>query len=84
MVDNGILTVGSQEEPYQHKAIITLTGKRGQPDVSFSKTMNLGSKALGIFGNVSLYSFSTKVYIHTNKHTYTLRMYIRTYTLYSK
>ena len=50
---NGRLTVGEEGSPFQHKATITLTGRIGTPDLLLARDMNLGSKALGIFSNVS-------------------------------
>lgn len=44
--------MGEEEDPFKHQAIITLTGRRGEPDLALARTMNLGSKALGVFGNV--------------------------------
>ena len=49
---NGALTVGEENDPFQNRAVITLTGRRGEPDLALARTMNLGSKALGIFSNV--------------------------------
>ena len=51
---NGRLVVGTEDSPFQHKATITLTGRRGTPDLALARNMNLGSKALGVFGNVSI------------------------------
>ncbi|KAI6655737.1 Fibrocystin-L-like [Oopsacas minuta] len=52
---NAHLIIGTAQSHFTHKAIITLTGNRYSEEVVLSRTMNLGSKALGIFGNASLY-----------------------------
>ena len=49
---NSQLVVGEESSPFEHHVIITLTGVRGTPDLALSRRMNVGSKALGIFGNV--------------------------------
>lgn len=49
---NAHLIIGSEESPFTHRAVITLTGKRNDQPLSLSNTAQLGSKALGIFGNV--------------------------------
>jgi len=56
VVINGVnskLVIGEETEPFDHTAIITMTGVRGTPDYALSRRMNVGSKAMGIFGNVS-------------------------------
>ena len=58
---NGRLVVGTEDSPFQHEAIITLTGRRGTPDLALARNMNLGSKALGVFGNVSSFLRVTTV-----------------------
>ena len=45
--------IGEESSPFDHTVIITLTGVRGTPDYALSRRMNVGSKAMGIFGNVS-------------------------------
>lgn len=45
--------IGEESSPFDHAVVITLTGVRGTPDYALSRRMNLGSKAMGIFGNVS-------------------------------
>jgi len=32
--------------------VLTLTGRRNDVDLSLTRTLNLGSKAIGVFGNV--------------------------------
>ena len=49
---NSKLVVGEEPSPFEHSVTITLTGVRGTPDFALSRRMNVGSKALGIFGNV--------------------------------
>ena len=50
---NSKLVIGEESMPFDHNVIITLTGVRGTPDYALSRRMNVGSKAIGIFGNVS-------------------------------
>ena len=50
---NSKLVIGEESRPFDHHVIITLTGVRGTPDYALSRRMNVGSKAIGIFGNVS-------------------------------
>ena len=52
---NALLVIGTPQAPFQNKAIITLNGNRFSKELVLSRTMNLGSKAIGIFGNVSIY-----------------------------
>ena len=52
---NAHLVIGTPINPFQHKAIITLNGNRFSEELVLSRTMNLGSKAIGIFGNLSIY-----------------------------
>lgn len=49
---NAHLIVGSEGSPFVHSAVITLTGNRGDQPISLPGNIQLGSKALGIFGNV--------------------------------
>lgn len=50
---NSKLVIGEESSPFDHNVVITLTGVRGTPDYPLSRRMNVGSKAMGIFGNVS-------------------------------
>lgn len=50
---NSKLIIGEETSPFRHTVIVTLTGVRGTPDYALSRRMNVGSKAIGIFGNVS-------------------------------
>ena len=52
---NAHLVIGTPQVPFQHNAIITLKGNRSSKVLVLSRTMNLGSKAIGIFGNLSIY-----------------------------
>ena len=52
---NAHLIIGTPESRFTHKAVITLNGNRFSEEIILSRSMNLGSKALGIFGNASLY-----------------------------
>ena len=48
--------VGNGTNRYTHEATITLTGNRDSPSLALGRTMVVGAKALGIFGEVSLHS----------------------------
>ena len=49
---NSHLIIGKESSPFQHKVIITLTGQRSDLPTYLSSDMKLGSKAIGVFGNV--------------------------------
>ena len=53
--NNAHLIIGTSISPFQHRAVITLVGNRNSDEISLSRNINLGSKALGIFGNVSIF-----------------------------
>ena len=52
---NAHLIIGTSQSYFKHKAVITLNGNRLSEEIILSRYMKLGSKALGIFGNASLY-----------------------------
>ena len=47
---NGSFTAGSEQNPYTHRALITLTGTAGNPDVS-----GVGNKMIGVSGRLELH-----------------------------
>ena len=63
---NAQLLIGSEDQPFQHNAVITLNGRRDDALVALAPTMILGSKAIGVFGNVR-----THMHIHACMYTYT-------------
>lgn len=46
----GLLQAGSEGRPYTHRAVITLTGTAGDPDVA-----GMGNKVLGVTGRIELH-----------------------------
>ena len=51
---NAHLIIGEAKSPFSHLATITLTGKRDDQPLFLSSSMRLGSKAIGVFGNVMM------------------------------
>ncbi len=47
---NGSLTAGTEQHPYTHRALITLTGTSGNPDVA-----GIGNKLIGVSGRLELH-----------------------------
>ena len=47
------MVIGTAESPFQHRVVLTLTGRRGDSVLSLTSFLTLGSKAIGVFGNVS-------------------------------
>lgn len=52
---NGMLIVGWPNETMPNDVIIRLTGNHATPDFPITSSLNLGAKALGIFGLVSMH-----------------------------
>ena len=48
------LEVGLESSRFTHQATINLKGNRRTPDYVLSRSMIVGSKAIGVFGEVSL------------------------------
>ena len=46
------MTIGTAESPFQNRVILTLTGRRRDNPFVISPGPILGSKAIGVFGNV--------------------------------
>ena len=49
---NARLIIGTENSPFTHDVVLTLTGRRNDVDLPLTRTLNLGSKAIGVFGNV--------------------------------
>lgn len=49
------MVVGSENNPFTHNVVITLTGRREDIPLALANSVVVGSKAIGVFGNVSLY-----------------------------
>eukprot|EP00735_Rhodelphis_limneticus_P009645 TRINITY_DN2840_c1_g2::TRINITY_DN2840_c1_g2_i1::g.6132::m.6132 TRINITY_DN2840_c1_g2::TRINITY_DN2840_c1_g2_i1::g.6132 ORF type:complete len:2077 (-),score=567.85,sp/Q86WI1/PKHL1_HUMAN/31.35/0.0,sp/Q86WI1/PKHL1_HUMAN/29.80/3e-30,G8/PF10162.4/8.7e-26,Beta_helix/PF13229.1/3.9,Beta_helix/PF13229.1/2.6,Beta_helix/PF13229.1/0.35,DUF1049/PF06305.6/0.19 TRINITY_DN2840_c1_g2_i1:1087-7215(-) len=54
-VQGGNLTIGNETQPFSHKARVRLYGSRNTPNHALTNELNLGSKSLGIFGNVKMF-----------------------------
>jgi len=46
------MVVGAERSPFTHKLMITLTGRRMDTPLVLPGRVILGSKAIGVFGNV--------------------------------
>jgi plastocyanin len=55
IVGHGSLEVGEEASPFSHQATINLKGNRRTPDFAVSRSMILGSKAIGVFGELRLF-----------------------------
>ncbi len=44
--------IGTEEQPFSHRVVITLNGLRGDPPLALSRRLQFGSKGIGVFGNV--------------------------------
>ncbi len=44
--------IGTEEQPFAHRVVITLNGRRGDPPLTLSRRLQFGSKGIGVFGNV--------------------------------
>lgn len=51
----GQLIIGWPEKPYPNNVLIQLVGDHSTPDMPVTNDLNLGSKALGVFGNLMLF-----------------------------
>jgi len=49
---NAQLIIGTEDSPFSHNVVLTLTGRRNDLNLPLTRTLNLGSKAIGVFGNV--------------------------------
>jgi len=49
------LVVGWPDKPYPNNVLIQLVGDHATEDVPISSSLNLGAKALGVFGKLQLY-----------------------------
>lgn len=47
------LIIGTESSPFSHRVVITLTGQREDAPLVLANSVNMGSKAIGVFGNVS-------------------------------
>lgn len=47
------LIIGTESSPFSHRIVITLTGRREDAPLVLANSVNVGSKAIGVFGNVS-------------------------------
>ena len=50
---NAELIIGTQQSPFQHNLQITLTGLTTDKPMVLNNEVIIGSKAIGVFGNVS-------------------------------
>ncbi len=50
---NAHLIIGTEMSPFTHQVTLTLTGRREDAILALARTVIVGSKAIGIFGNVS-------------------------------
>lgn len=46
------MTIGTAESPFLNRVTITLTGRRRDIPLVLTRGLILGSKAIGVFGNV--------------------------------
>ena len=51
----GQLIIGYPDRPYPNNVLIQLVGNHTTKDLPITNSLNLGSKALGVFGNLNLY-----------------------------
>lgn len=51
----GQLIVGWPDKPYPNTLLMQLTGDHNSKDMPITSSLNLGSKAIGVFGNMQLY-----------------------------
>ena len=47
------MIIGTAESPFQHRVSLTLTGRRRDSILPLASGLILGSKTIGVFGNVS-------------------------------
>ena len=53
MVPDSGMIIGTAESPFQNRVTLTLTGNRGDRSLRLGGGLQLGTKSIGIFGNVS-------------------------------
>ena len=58
--------IGTENSPFSHHIVITLTGQREDAPLVLANSVNVGSKAIGVFGNVS---YSVETLIFSSKHS---------------
>lgn len=58
------MTIGTAESPFLNRVTITLTGRRRDIPLVLTRGLILGSKAIGVFGNVCTL---THMFITQNK-----------------
>ncbi len=46
------MIVGTESSPFTHQLRLTLTGRRRDTPLVLARRLILGSKAIGVFGNV--------------------------------
>ena len=51
--DSGMI-IGTAEFPFQNRVTLTLTGNRGDRSLRLGGGLQLGTKSIGVFGNVSI------------------------------
>ena len=49
---NAHLIIGTEASPFTHHVTLTLTGRREDDPLVLARSIIVGSKAIGIFGNV--------------------------------
>ena len=49
---NSRLIIGTEESPFTHQVTVTLTGRKEERPLVLARGIIVGSKAIGIFGNV--------------------------------
>jgi len=59
---HGALIVGFSDEPVLTNVLISLTGDHDSKDMPLSSKVNLGSKALGVFGRLQMYGKTHKIH----------------------
>ena len=59
---NGVLIAGWPDKPMLNNVLISLIGDHNSPDLPISGNLNLGSKAIGVFGLLQLYGKPHKIH----------------------
>lgn len=47
------MIIGTEDSPFTHNVVVTLTGRREDNPLVLANSVIVGSKAIGVFGNVS-------------------------------
>ena len=55
------MIIGTEISPFTHTVVLTLTGRRQDTPLVLARSVVVGSKAIGVFGNVSLIKHHTKI-----------------------